>query len=50
MESVRKRLEDANYDRKELPGKALLNLKAANHQVIGTSGNLFKPGIQRQGN
>jgi uncharacterized protein YegP (UPF0339 family) len=39
MESVRKNaLEDANYDRKESAiGKPYFNLKAANHQVIGTS-------------
>ncbi|MFT7165237.1 MAG: hypothetical protein ACI9CZ_001829 [Flavobacterium sp.] len=39
MESVRKNaLEDANYVRKESTvGKPYFNLKAANHQVIGTS-------------
>ena len=39
MESVRKNAsEDSNYDRKESAiGKPYFNLKAANHQVIGTS-------------
>lgn len=39
MESVRKNASDeANYDRKESAiGKPYFNLKAANHQVIGTS-------------
>lgn len=39
MDSVRKNApDDANYDRKESAiGKPYFNLKAANHQVIGTS-------------
>lgn len=39
MESVRKNAaDDSNYDRKESAiGKPYFNLKAANHQVIGTS-------------
>jgi uncharacterized protein YegP (UPF0339 family) len=39
MESVRKNAaNDSNYDRKESAiGKPYFNLKAANHQVIGTS-------------
>jgi uncharacterized protein YegP (UPF0339 family) len=39
MESVRKNASnDANYDRKESSiGEPYFNLKAANHQVIGTS-------------
>lgn len=39
MASVRKNAsDDANYDRKESSiGKPYFNLKAANHQVIGTS-------------
>lgn len=39
MESVRKNAsDDASYDRKDSAlGKPYFNLKAANHQVIGTS-------------
>jgi hypothetical protein len=46
---VKNASEDANYDRKESSiGKPYLTLKAANHQVIGTSE--IQHGIKRQRN
>jgi uncharacterized protein YegP (UPF0339 family) len=51
MESVRKNAsEDANYDRKESAiGKPYFNLKAANHQVIGTSEIYSSPASRDKG-
>jgi uncharacterized protein YegP (UPF0339 family) len=43
--------DDANYDRKESSmGEPYFNLKAANHQVIGTSEIYSSAASQKQGN
>jgi uncharacterized protein YegP (UPF0339 family) len=49
MESVRNASDDANYDRKESSiGEPYFNLKAANHQVIGTS-EIYSSAASKQG-
>ncbi len=51
MESVRKNAsDDSNYDRKDsADGKPYFNLKAANHQVIGTSEMYSSPAARDKG-